>query len=65
MRDDDELPAIQARRVPPLALDKFDIAELEAYIGELKAEIIRAEAAIAAKDTHRSAAEAFFRWPGG
>lgn len=64
MHDEDELPARKTRRVEPLALDRFDVAELHEYIAELRGEIARAEAAIAAKSGHRSAAEAFFRKPG-
>lgn len=65
MHDEDELPARKKRRVEPLVLDRFDVAELQDYITELQAEIARAEAAIAAKSGHRSAAEAFFRKPAG
>lgn len=61
MHDDDELPARRKRRVEPLALDRFDVAELREYIAELQSEIARAETAIAAKSDHRSAADAFFR----
>lgn len=63
MHDDDELPARRKRRVEPLVLDRFDVDELRAYVAELQGEIARAEAAIAAKSGHRSAAEAFFRKP--
>jgi uncharacterized small protein (DUF1192 family) len=43
------------------SFDGWDIAQLEEYILALKAEIARAEAAIAAGRAHRAAAEAFFR----
>jgi uncharacterized small protein (DUF1192 family) len=36
---------------------------LRAYIEELRAEIARVEADIASKQSHRSAADAFFRKP--
>ncbi|MCC7272806.1 MAG: DUF1192 domain-containing protein [Alphaproteobacteria bacterium] len=42
-------------------LDPMSIAELEGYIAELEAEILRVRAAIAAKQSQRGAAEAFFR----
>jgi uncharacterized small protein (DUF1192 family) len=46
--------------VPPV-LDGWDVEELKNYIERLRAEIIRAEAAIAKKQAHRGAADAFFR----
>lgn len=45
------------------ALDPLGVAELQAYIAELRTEIARAEAAIARKQDHRSAADSFFRRP--
>ena len=62
--DEDDTP--KARRpgmvaAPPL--DTLGIEELRDYIAALRAEITRAEAAIAKKDTHRNAADAFFRKP--
>lgn len=50
-------PALLAR--PPL--DDFSVEALRAYIGDLQAEIARAEAAIGAKQGAKAAAEAFFR----
>jgi uncharacterized small protein (DUF1192 family) len=50
-------------RLDPLPLDLLGIAELEAYILELKAEIQRVAADIAVKQSHRKAAEAFFKAP--
>lgn len=64
MIDDDE--AAQPRRparLTRLVLDSLGIEELNAYIAELREEIARAEAEIARKQTHRSAADAFFRSP--
>ena len=64
MRDDDDnLPRPKAARLVPQVLDTWAVTELEAYIGELRAEIRRAEAEIARKSSHRSAADAFFRKP--
>jgi uncharacterized small protein (DUF1192 family) len=59
---DDELPRPPRHFLPPV-LDRWDVAELRAYIATLKAEIARAEAAIGKLDAHRSAADAFFRKP--
>lgn len=60
--EDEELP----RRAPRLerpVLDTWGVTELQEYIGELRAEIGRAEAEIARKQSHRSAADSFFRRP--
>ena len=61
MAIDDDLPRPKPARLTPPAMDMWGVAELEAYIGELRAEIARAEADIARKQSHRSAADAFFR----
>lgn len=42
-------------------LSPLGVAELTAYIEGLKAEITRAEAEIAKRESHKSGAEAFFR----
>jgi uncharacterized small protein (DUF1192 family) len=47
--------------VKPKDLSGWGIAELEAYIGRLEAEIARARAAIDAKGKHRAAAASFFK----
>ncbi|WP_207538681.1 DUF1192 domain-containing protein [Sabulicella rubraurantiaca] len=47
----------------PAKLEGWDVGELRDYIEALRAEINRAEAALAKQDGHRSAAEAFFRRP--
>jgi uncharacterized small protein (DUF1192 family) len=61
-REDDE-PLMKRRRLEPLLLDSLGIEELRLYIDELKAEIIRVEADIGRKSSHRSAADAFFKRP--
>ncbi|HEX2940133.1 MAG TPA: DUF1192 domain-containing protein [Rhodopila sp.] len=61
-RDDDELP-IRRRRLDPLTLDTLGVDELRSYIVELQTEIARVEADIAKKQSHRSAADAFFKRP--
>ena len=60
---DEDLPRPPRHFVPPV-LERWDAAELRAYIETLRAEITRAEAAIGKLDAHRSAADAFFRKPG-
>lgn len=45
----------------PADLSLLGVAELQAYVADLKAEIARAEVVIAAKQSHRSAADALFR----
>jgi uncharacterized small protein (DUF1192 family) len=59
--DDDLLP--KRRRLEPLMLDSLGIEELRSYIDELKTEIVRVEADIGRKSSHRSAADAFFKRP--
>lgn len=44
----------------PADLTLLGVAELEAYVADLKSEIARAEAVIAAKRSHRSAADSLF-----
>jgi uncharacterized small protein (DUF1192 family) len=60
--EEEELPRRRQVLERP-SFDGWDIAQLEAYIAELRAEIARAEAGIAARRQHRAAAEAFFRKP--
>ena len=60
MLDEDE-PRPRPKRLQELRLDPLAVAELEDYIGELRAEIARAEAEIGRKRSHRSAADAFFK----
>ncbi|HVI90265.1 MAG TPA: DUF1192 domain-containing protein [Dongiaceae bacterium] len=44
-------------------LDPLSIEELQAYIAEMKEEIVRVEAKIAAKQAHLSAASGLFKTP--
>lgn len=59
MDTDDFEPPTSPRK--PKDLEIMSIEALEEYIAGLKAEIERAEAQIAAKQSHRSAADAFFK----
>lgn len=63
-RDDDnpwEAPPQKRARLEKLPLDTLGIEEMREYIAELRAEIARVEADIDRKQSHRSAADAFFR----
>ncbi len=62
MFEDDEPKRPVPRLVSP-PLGTWSVSELESYIGELRAEIGRAQAAIDAKQSHKAAADAFFRAP--
>lgn len=62
MAQDEDAPPTRQRLEPP-ALNTLGITELHAYIGELKTEIIRVEAEVSRKMSHRSAAAAFFKQP--
>ena len=59
MDDEDLLPG--KKPAPPKDLTLLGIAELEAYIAGLDAEISRAQAEIAEKRRHRGGAEALFK----
>jgi uncharacterized small protein (DUF1192 family) len=61
MQDEDAPRPKISLQTPPL--DPLGVAELHAYIAELRTEIDRAEAAIARKQGHRAAADSFFRKP--
>lgn len=63
MAIDDRFEDLEPRKAKPAPKDLtvMGVAEIEAYIATLEAEIDRARAAIAAKQTQKSAAEAFFR----
>jgi uncharacterized small protein (DUF1192 family) len=58
---EDDPPREPKRRLQDLKLDALGVGELEAYVAELRGEIARAEAEIARKRGHRSAADAVFR----
>jgi uncharacterized small protein (DUF1192 family) len=60
--DADNLPRRRQALEKP-RFDGWDVAQLQDYIAELRAEIARAEDGIAARQGHRAAAEAFFRKP--
>ena len=61
MAEEDDLPQRRTRRLEKLPLDLLGIDELNDYIGELRDEIARVEADIARKQSHRSAADSFFK----
>lgn len=60
---DEELPRPSQKLLVPPPLDLLGVAELEAYIGDLNAEISRVKQAIVAKQAHRDAAASFFKTP--
>ncbi|KAA0581316.1 DUF1192 domain-containing protein [Azospirillum sp. B21] len=63
MAIDDRFEDLEPRKAKPTPKDLtvMGVAELEAYIATLQAEVERARAAIAAKQAQKSAAEAFFK----
>ncbi|WP_148294256.1 DUF1192 family protein, partial [Azospirillum sp. B506] len=63
MAIDDRFEDLEPRKARPAPKDLtvMGVAEIEAYIATLEAEITRARAAIAAKQAQKSAAEAFSR----
>jgi len=63
MAIDERFEDLEPRKAKPAPKDLtvMGVAEIEAYIVTLEAEITRARAAIAAKQAQKSAAEAFFR----
>ncbi len=63
MTMDEDLPLRKRTRLEKLVLDTLGIDELRDYISELQAEIARVEADITRKNSHRSAADAFFKRP--
>ena len=63
MAQDDDAPIRKRTRLEKLVLDTLGIEELRDYIDELRQEIARVEADITRKQSHRGAAEAFFRKP--
>ena len=57
--DDEDLPL--KRPAAPKDLTPLSVDELRHYIAGLEAEIARAQAAISAKQNHRSGAEGLFK----
>ena len=64
MAEDDDAPPRKRVRLEKLVLDTLGVEELRDYIGELRDEIARVEADIGRKQSHKSAADAFFKKPG-
>ena len=60
---EEDLPRPSKKLLVPPVLDMLGVEELEAYISALNAEIARVRGAIATKQAHRNAAEAFFKLP--
>ena len=48
----------------PKPLDDMSVADLKDYVTALRAEIVRVEAAIKAKQTHLEAMNSLFKTPG-
>jgi len=59
--DLDDLDPRNARKAKPLNLDDLNIEDLKEYVAVLKAEIERVEAKMKSKQSHASAASAFFK----
>jgi uncharacterized small protein (DUF1192 family) len=49
------------KKAKPRDLSGLSVEELETYIADLEAEILRARDTIKAKTSHRAGAEAFFK----
>jgi uncharacterized small protein (DUF1192 family) len=62
MLDDEEVRPAKKRRLEPFSLDPLSVADLRAYVGELQAEIARAEAAIVKKEGARGQADSYFKF---
>ncbi|MBW4093651.1 MAG: DUF1192 domain-containing protein [Proteobacteria bacterium] len=60
---EEEAEPRQPARLQPMVLDMMGVAELRSYIAALQAEIERVDKEITRKETHRNAADAFFRQP--
>ncbi len=62
-KEEEDVPLRKRIRLEKLVLDTLGVDELRDYIDELKGEIARVEADIGRKQSHRSAADAFFKRP--
>ena len=58
-----DIDDLEPRKQPskPKDLTVYSVADLQAYVELLKAEILRAEAVIKQKGAHKDAASAFFK----
>lgn len=65
MAEEEDAPIRKRRWLEPLPLDTLGIDELRDYIAALQSEIARVEGDIDRKQSHRSAADSFFRKPPG
>jgi hypothetical protein len=63
MMIEEEGPRPTGRFQPPV-IDRWDEADLRAYIEQLRAEIARAEAEIGKRQASKAAADLFFKRPG-
>ncbi|HYM31731.1 MAG TPA: DUF1192 domain-containing protein [Candidatus Cybelea sp.] len=59
--DTDDIAPPPKKTPQPVNLETMSVAELEARIGDLEAEIRRTREAIAAKQKARGSADSFFR----
>ncbi len=62
MMDEEDIRPRKNARLERPPLDGWSVADLRAYIEELRGEIARAEAAIGAKEGARGAADSVFRF---
>jgi uncharacterized small protein (DUF1192 family) len=63
MAEEEDVPVRKRTRLEKLILDTLGIEELRDYIAELREEIARVETDILRKNSHKTAADAFFRKP--
>ncbi len=61
MLDEEDISPRKRARLEHPPLDGWSVADLQSYIGELKDEIDRAEAAIGHKQGAKSLADRFFK----